>query len=287
MAEKKTNEKKPAEKKSTEKKATEKKKAAETKAKIEAKAKEAETAKEEVKEEAEALHPTLQKKKERREAKAARKAANAVEEKKSRPNNLLLGLLIFGVLVAMFAVSGGYNYFQKPADIEKYIEDTGGEEVYGNVMVDGYTVAKVTAKGNSVDVEMTAEVEDEEIAKMLKEQYSGDEGKKNIEQIGASILTNMKPNTRAFSADANIKMTLNKEELNSSKITYSQAKKILKDLEKEAQEAAESEDLEVDGDAVEIETDEDGHVHVEGEEHDHEHEEAEAEAEAEAETEGN
>lgn len=263
MAEKKTSEKK-----ATEKKASEKKKATETKAKAK---------------EAEALHPTLQKKKERREAKAARKAANAVEEKKSRPNNLLLGLLIFGVLVAMFAVSGGYNYFQKPADIEKYIEDTGGEEVYGNVMVDGYTVAKVTAKGNSVDVEMTAEVEDEEIAKLLKEQYSGDEGKKNIEQIGASLLTNMKPNTRAFSADANIKMTLNKEELNSSKITYSQAKKILKDLEKEAEEAAESEDLVVDDEAVEVETDEDGHVHVEGEEH----EEAEAEAEAEAETEGN
>jgi len=274
MAEKKTSEKK-----ATEKKASEKKKATETKAK----AKEAEAVKEEVKEETEALHPTLQKKKERREAKAARKAANAVEEKKSRPNNLLLGLLIFGVLVAMFAVSGGYNYFQKPADIEKYIEDTGGEEVYGNVMVDGYTVAKVTAKGNSVDVEMTAEVEDEEIAKLLKEQYSGDEGKKNIEQIGASLLTNMKPNTRAFSADANIKMTLNKEELNSSKITYSQAKKILKDLEKEAEEAAESEDLVVDDEAVEVETDEDGHVHVEGEEH----EEAEAEAEAEAETEGN
>ena len=211
----------------------------------------------------EALHPTLQKKKERREAKAARKAANMVEKKKSRPNNILLAILIFGVLIIMFAASGGYNYFQRPADLEKYIEDTGGEEVYSNVMIDGYTVAKITAKGNTVDIDMNAEVEEDEVKELLKEQYSGDEGTKNLEQIGASVLTNMKPNTRGFSADANIKMTLNKEEINSVKLTYSQAKKIIKDLQKEAESAANSENVEVDAedivideDAVEIETEE-------------------------------
>ena len=248
-SEKKTTEKKPvekktAEKKPAEKKTAEKKPAAKTKAKAKAeeKVKEAEVIKEEVKEEAKAeaeavLHPTLQKKKERREAKAARKAANAVEEKKSRPNNLVLALMIFGVLIVMFAVSGGYNYFQKPANLEKYVEDTGGEEAYGNVMIDAYTVGKITAKGNSVEIDMTAEVEDEEVVKMLKEQYSGDEGTKNLEQIAASVLSNMVPNTRAFSGDASVKMTINKEEINSVKITYSQAKKIIKDLQKEAEEA--------------------------------------------------
>ena len=275
MAEKKTSEKKTAEKKPVEKKTTEKKPAAKAKAKIEEKVKEAEVVKEEVKAEAEsALHPTLQKKKERREAKAARKAANAVEEKKSRPNNLLLALLIFGILIIMFAVSGGYNYFQKPADLAKYIEDTGGEEVYGNVMVDGYTTAKVTAEGNKLNIEMNADVEDEEVVKMLKEQYSGDEGKENLEGVATSFLINMKPNTRGFSAEANVKMTLNKEELNSVSMTYSQAKKKAKELQMEADQPVEAEDIEIDGEnliiddeAVEIESEEDGHVHEEGEEH--------------------
>ena len=278
-AEKKTAEKKPVEKKTTEKKTTEKKPAAKAKAKVEEKVKEAEAAKEEVKKEVKAeaetaLHPTLQKKKERREAKAARKAANAVEEKKSRPNNLLLALLIFGILIIMFAVSGGYNYFQKPADLAKYIEDTGGEEVYGNVMVDGYTTAKVTAEGNKLNIEMNADVEDEEVVKMLKEQYSGDEGKENLEGVATSFLINMKPNTRAFSAEANVKMTLNKEELNSVSMTYSQAKKKAKELQMEADQPVEAEDIEIDGEnliiddeAVEIESEEDGHVHEEGEEH--------------------
>ena len=43
------------------------------------------------------------KKAERREAKAARKAANRIEEKKTTPNNALIALLIFGVVIAMFA----------------------------------------------------------------------------------------------------------------------------------------------------------------------------------------
>ena len=67
------------------------------------------------------------KKAQRREAKAARKAANKIEEKKSRPNNALIALLIFGVLVGMFAFVLGYNYFSKPATIEKYIEKNGGK----------------------------------------------------------------------------------------------------------------------------------------------------------------
>ena len=60
-----------------------------------------------------------QKKADRRDAKAARKEANKVEEKKSRPNNIILAIMIFGVLIIMFAFAGGYNYFSKPANVEK------------------------------------------------------------------------------------------------------------------------------------------------------------------------
>ena len=77
-----------------------------------------------------------EKKRVRREAKAARKAPNLIEEKKSRPNNALIALMIFGVLVGMFAFVLGYNYFSKPATIAKYIEENGGEEVYGSIQLD-------------------------------------------------------------------------------------------------------------------------------------------------------
>lgn len=221
---------------------------------------------EEVKAEtAPAPNATLQKKRERREAKAARKAANLVEEKKSRPNNLLLGILIFGVLVGMFAFVAGYNYFSKPATIEKYIEKEGGAEVYGNMQVDEYTTANITAKGNSINIEMTADVEDEVAAGLLKDSYSGDDGKENLEDIAAYFLTSIKPNVRGFNADAAVKMTLNGEELNSVKMTYKEAKKKIKEAEEEAEEhnhdhededaEAGAEEIEVDGEPVEIESD--------------------------------
>lgn len=249
--------------------------------KTEAKAVETETVKEEVKE-AEALHPTLQKKKERREAKAARKEANRVEEEKSRPNNLLLGILIFGVLIGMFAFVTGYKYFSKPASIEKYLEESGGEETYGDLQWDNYTHAKITAKGNSMNIALTADTEEEEAIKELKEYYGGEDGKENLLDLAAYFLSNMKPEARGFGADATVSMKLNGEELNSVKLTYSEAKKRLKEQEKEAAEAGDA-GTEVNTDGVEVDTDaiqvdgenvevveEDGHTHEEGEEHTHE-----------------
>lgn len=207
----------------------------------------------EVKAEAAAPNATLQKKRERREAKAARKAANMVEEKKSRPNNLFLGVLIFGVLVGMFAFVAGYNYFSKPASIEKYIEEAGGADAYGNLQMDEYTTASVTAKGNTMNIDMTAETEDEEAIKTIKESYGGDDGKEQMEDLAAYFLTSMKPQVRGFGADANVKMTLNGEELNSIKMTYSEAKKHLKEAEEEAEEEAETE---ADADDAAAETEE-------------------------------
>lgn len=275
MAEKKESEKKVTEKKETKKKAPAKKtdaKKTETKttkkqpAKKEVKEsvkKEAAEVKKvddvkkeaaaEVKAEAAAPNATLQKKRERREAKAARKAANMIEEKKSRPNNLFLGVLIFGVLVGMFAFVAGYNYFSKPASIEKYIEEAGGADAYGNLQMDEYTTASVTAKGNTMNIDMTAETEDEEAIKTIKESYGGDDGKEQMEDLAAYFLTSMKPQVRGFGADANVKMTLNGEELNSIKMTYSEAKKHLKEAEEEAEKAAETE---ADADDAAAETEE-------------------------------
>ena len=178
------------------------------------------------------------KKAERREAKAARKAANKIEEKKSRPNNALIALLIFGVVIAMFAFVLGYNYFSKPATIAKYIEKNGGEEVYGNMQLDAYTTANITADGNSMSIVMTVDGSDENIAKQAKEYYEGEDGEDQVKQIAAYFLTNIKPQTRAFSADVNATLSVGKEELQSVKMSYKEAKKYLEDLEKKAEEEA-------------------------------------------------
>ena len=154
------------------------------------------------------------KKAERREAKAARKAANKIEEKKSRPNNALIALLIFGVVIAMFAFVIGYNYFSKPATIEKYLEKNGGEEVYGSMQVDELTTAKITAKGNSMTVEMTIDGSNKEAAELAKEYYTGENGEKQLKNISAYFLTGTKPETRAFSADIKTTVKLGDEELN-------------------------------------------------------------------------
>ena len=179
------------------------------------------------------------KKAQRREAKAARKAANKIEEKKSRPNNALIALLIFGVLIAMFAFVLGYNYFSKPATIEKYMEKNGGEEVYGNLQLDMYSTASITADGNSVKIDMTVNGDDEETVKAAKEYYSGEDGEEQLKQVSAYILTNMKPETRAFSANVKTTVKSGDDELKSVEMTYKEAKDYIEDLQKKAQEEAE------------------------------------------------
>ena len=93
-----------------------------------------------------------QKKADRRDAKAARKEANKVEEKKSRPNNIILALMIFGVLIIMFAFAGGYNYFSKPATIEKYMKDNGMLEMYKEVPMSEHTTLKLDAEDNTIKI---------------------------------------------------------------------------------------------------------------------------------------
>ena len=198
------------------------------------------------------------KKAERREAKAARKAANLIEEKKSRPNNALIALMIFGVLVGMFAFVLGYNYFSKPATIAKYIEENGGEEVYGSIQLDMYSTASITADGNSMKIDMTVN-DIEGLEGAAEEYYKSEDGAEQLKQTAAYVLTTIKPETRAFSADVTAVVKSGDEELQSVKMTYKEAKDYLEELEKKAEE--ESEAAEDAGDAeapAEEETAEDG-----------------------------
>ncbi len=127
-----------------------------------------------------------QKKAERRDAKAARKEANREEDKKSRPNNIVLAIMIFGVLIIMFAFAGGYNYFSKPATIEKYVKDNGINQMYNDVPVSEHTKMKLRAEKNTLKIWLNV---DEEASEEELKQYQGEEGTETLKNMGAYFLT--------------------------------------------------------------------------------------------------
>lgn len=196
------------------------------------------------------------KKAQRREAKAARKAANKIEEKKNRPNNALIALMIFGVLVGMFLFVLGYNYFSKPANIEKFLDKNGGKDVYSNIQLDMYSTANITAKGNSLKIDMTVNSEDENTAKLAKDFYASDDGEEQLKQTAAYILTEVKPQTRAFSADVNVSVKSGKKEIQSVKMTYKEAKDYIDELQEKAEKEAEDAQSE-SGDSADTEAETD------------------------------
>lgn len=173
------------------------------------------------------------KKADRREAKAARKEANKVEEKKKRPNNLILAILIFGVLIGMFAFVGAYNYFSKPANLEKYVNDNGIADMYNNAAVSEYTTLTLKAEKNTLKMWLIVA---EDAPQEEVDQYSGDEGKELLEEWGAYYLTSMKPLVRGGSAEVKIKAKQGDETLNYVRLSYKEAKKMLEDAQKEAEE---------------------------------------------------
>lgn len=177
-----------------------------------------------------------QKKAERRDAKAARKEANKVEEKKSRPNNIILALMIFGVLIIMFAAAGGYNYFSKPATIEKYMKDNGVLDMYKDVPVTEHTTMKLGADRNTIKIVLSM---DEDASKEEIENYKGDDGTETLKNMGAYFLTGTKPQTRALSGTVKIKVKQGDETINYVKMSYSEAKKFQKEMQKKAEEEAE------------------------------------------------
>ena len=177
------------------------------------------------------------KKAERREAKAARKEANKVEEKKRRPNNALIALLIFGVLVGMFAFIWGYNYYKKAESIEKYMKDTGMAEAYKNFMVDEYTTAAVKAEGNTVKVVLKVP---EDAPEDTVKEYKGEDGEENLKDIGAYFLTSLKPQARGFGGEVRVLAKQGDEKLSYVRMTYREAKKYVKEAQKKAEKEAEN-----------------------------------------------
>lgn len=180
-----------------------------------------------------------QKKADRRDAKAARKEANKVEEKKSRPNNIVLAVMIFGVLIIMFAFAGGYNYFSKPATIEKYMKDNSIDQMYSDMPVSEHTTMKLRADKNTVKIWLNI---DEDAPDSEIEQYQGEEGTKMLKNMGSYFLTSMKPATRALSGKVKVKAKQGDESVNYVEMSYSEAKKFQKELEKEAEEATQNVD---------------------------------------------
>ena len=162
------------------------------------------------------------KKAERREAKALRKEKNKVEDKKSRPNNFIIFLIICLILGGIFGGVMLYNYMQKSPSIEKYIEEN--KEMYGEQEIYEGATMKYEAKGNSLTITNTIKTED---ADSFKEYYSSDEGKESIRQMAASQLETIKPNVRGMSADATMKVVVNGKEIVKEKVTHKEAKKIL------------------------------------------------------------
>ena len=194
-----------------------------------------------------------QKKADRRDAKAARKEANKVEEKKSRPNNIVLALMIFGVLIVMFAFAGGYNYFSKPANIEKYMKDNGMLDMYNEMPMSEHSTLKLGAEGNTIKIwlNMDEDATDEEV-----EQYKGEEGTETLKDMGAYFLTSTKPLTRALSGTVKVKAKKGDETVNYVEMSYREAKKFVKEMQEKAEKEAEESESgdEAEGDAGEAET---------------------------------
>ncbi len=225
-------------------KKSEKKEAKKVEKKEAVKAEKAKEAKEEVKEEVKeeaavqlsSTENNRRKKAERREAKAARKAANQVEEKKRRPNNALIAILIFGVVFGMFAFIWGYTYYQKSPSIEKYMKDNGMTEMYKSFAIDEYTTASVKAEGNTIKIVLKlAEDAPEDAVK----NYKGKEGTKTLKEIGAYFLTSMKPETRGFTGEVKMVVKQGDKKINSLSMNYREAKKFVKEQEKESGEGEE------------------------------------------------
>ncbi len=188
----------------------------------------------------------------RRAAKASRKEAHIVEDKKRRMGNGLLALMIFGVVALMFIFVWGYNYAQKEASIESYIANNGGEETYSSMMLSETATMSVTAEKNDMTVLVETTSEDE------AKTYKSEDGEKQLKFMAAYYLGMIKPDVRGMSASAHCVVKLNDKEYTTADVNWSDVEDIL----------------------------EENGIHLEDLHHDHDHEHEHTDEEAATEAEG-
>lgn len=201
-----------------------------------------------------------------REAKEDRKSAYTEEQKKAKLSNLVLAIMIFGVLFLMFIIPWGYNYFQKDASIEAYINNRGGAAAFQGIQIDKNKVAALSADGNKMYVTITDSTKDTD--KETK-YYKGKDGQSEMEFISAYFLAIIRPDVRGVTASAVCTANVGDKKAAEMTVKYSQIEDILAkrgitpdDLykqQKQQEEEAKQEQSE------QIQTDENGNVVTEAE----------------------
>ncbi len=71
------------------------------------------------------------------------------------------------------------------------------------------------------------------------EEYGGEEGEETLKNMGSYFLTSTKPLTRALSGKVKVKAKQGDKTLNYVEMSYSEAKKFVKEAQKKAEEEAE------------------------------------------------
>lgn len=159
-----------------------------------------------------------------RDAKEDRKAAYSEEQKKAKLSNLVLAIIIFGTLFLMFIIPWGYNYFQKDASIEAYINNRGGATAFQGIQIDKNKVAALSADGNQLYVTITDSSKNTE--KEIK-YYKGDDGQEEMKFISSYFLSIIRPDVRGFTASAVCTANVGKKKAAELTVRYSQVEEIL------------------------------------------------------------
>lgn len=141
------------------------------------------------------------------------------------PNNVLIAILIFGTMALMFGVVWGINYSKQTKNIETYMKDMGGAQIFEDIKMDDKTSLSVTAEGNRMQMDVKVKTGD---IKATKKHYNSDAGIEELESMAAYYLYMMKSNCRGLTASLDYKVLANKKEIKSGHITYHKAKRILK-----------------------------------------------------------
>ena len=108
-------------------------------------------------------------------------------------------------------------------------------DYYTDVPYDEHSTVTVRADGNTI--KMVFKVAEDTDDEHLKE-YTSEESTEDLKEVAASFLTSIKPETQGFGGEVKVAVKKGDETLNYFKLSYREAKKIMKDAEKKAEEEA-------------------------------------------------